>query len=168
MALAATRAPAQPQPTEDAVKAAFIPKFARYVQWPAGARPAGREPYQLCVIGRDPFGMQLERSAASELIDGRAVAVRRIASVNQAAGCHLAYVRGGDAHETARLLQALSGRPILTITDSRAGTARGIIHFTVAAGRVRFFIDQAAAAQRGLTISSRLLALALGVRQSRT
>lgn len=168
LAVAGAAGPAVAQPTEEAVKAAFIPKFARYVQWPAGARPAGREPYQLCVLGRDPFGPQLDRSAANESIDGRGVAVRRLASPNQAAGCHLAYVQGGDAQETARLLQALSGRPILTITDSRAGPARGIVHFTVAAGRVRFFIDQAAAAQRGLTISSRLLALALGVRQSRT
>jgi hypothetical protein len=30
---------------------------------------------------------------------------------------------------------------------------------------VRFFINQAAAAERGLSISSRLLALAVGVRQ---
>jgi YfiR/HmsC-like len=43
-----------------------------------------------------------------------------------------------------------------------------MIHFTVAGGRVRFFIDEAAAAERGLSISSRLLALALGVRQRRS
>jgi hypothetical protein len=30
---------------------------------------------------------------------------------------------------------------------------------------VRFFIDQAAASERGLTISSRLLALAIGVKK---
>ena len=43
-----------------------------------------------------------------------------------------------------------------------------MIHFTISGGRVRFFIDEAAAAQRGLVISSRLLALALGVRQRRS
>ena len=110
----------------------------------------------------------LEQSAAGELIDGRRVAVRRVASADAAGACHLAYVRGGTAEETARLLRALASRPVLTITDSRAGPARGMIHFTVAAGRVRFFIDEAGAAQRGLAISSRLLALALGVRQRRS
>jgi hypothetical protein len=35
----------------------------------------------------------------------------------------------------------------------------------IASGRVKFFIDDAKAAGRGLSISSRLLALAVGVRQ---
>ena len=80
----------------------------------------------------------------------------------------MAFVRGGSSRETGRLLVALGARPVLTITDSRAGSARGMIHFTNAGGRVRFFIDEAAAHDRGLSISSRLLALALGVRQRRS
>ena len=164
--LATQSAPAQP--SEQAVKAAFIPKFARYVQWPAAHHPRPRQPFHLCVVGRDPFGPLLDRAAASEQIEGRAVTVRRLGSADGAAGCHLAFVRGTTPVETARLLLALRSQPVLTITDSRAGPQRGIIHFTVAGGRVRFFIDDAAAAQHRLSISSRLLALALGVRQRRT
>lgn len=160
--------PARAQPTAEAVKAAFLPKFARYVQWPASVHPSGRQPFTLCVIGRDPFGPQLDRAAASEVIDGRAVAVRRMATPDGAAGCHLAYVQGRSDGDTARFLLALRSRPILTITDGAAGPQRGMIHFTVAAGRVRFFIDEAEASARGLSISSRLLALALGVRQRRS
>lgn len=170
MALAAAIAasPARAQPTEDAVQAAFIPKFARYVEWPAALRPAQREPFQLCVIGRDPFGPMLDRAAAGEQIDGRGVAVRRMTDAQAAAGCHLAYVRGANPQETTRLLVALRAHAVLTITDARAGNASGMIHFTLSAGRVRFFVDQQAAAARGLVISSRLLALALAVRQRRT
>lgn len=164
--LAGTPAPAQP--TEAAVKAAFIPKFARYVEWPAGIAPAPRQAFVLCLIGHDPFGPLIDQAAAGETIDGRGFTVRRLPTAAGADGCHLAFVRGATGQGTARLLLALRGRPILTVTDGRAGPQRGIIHFTVAAGRVRFFIDQAEAAERGLTISSRLLALALGVRQRRT
>ena len=135
---------------------------------PAGAAPGPRQAFHLCVIGHDPFGRLIDQAAAGESIEGRGVTVRRLPTADGAAGCHLAFVRGATAQDTARLLLALRGQPILTITDSRTGPQRGIIHFTVAAGRVRFFIDQAAAAERGLTISSRLLALALGVRQRRT
>jgi hypothetical protein len=156
------------QPTEQAVKAAFIPKFARYVEWPSAARPAGREPFQLCVIGRDPFGRLLDQAAASEEIEGRGVVVRRLPTGNGAAACHLAFVSGDSSRETARLLLALRSIPVLTVTDSRDGSARGMIHFTNVGGRVRFFIDEATAADRGLSISSRLLALALGVRQRRS
>jgi hypothetical protein len=161
-------APAVAQPTEDAVKAAFIPKFARYVQWPAQVHPGPREPVQLCVIGEDQFGNLIDRAAASEQVDGRTVAVRRLADAAGSEACHLAFVRGGNAQETRQMLFAMRGQPVLTITDSRAGATRGMIHFTVAGGRVRFFIDQAEAQAHGLSISSRLLALALGVRQRRT
>lgn len=160
--------PARAQPTAAAVKAAFLPKFPRYVEWPAGAHPGPRQPFILCVIGRDPFGGQLDRAAASESIDGRSVIVRRMATPDGAAGCHLAYVRGPSQNDTARFLLALRNRPIVTVTDDAAGPQRGIIHFTVSGGRVRFFIDDAEAAERGLSISSRLLALALGVRQRRS
>jgi hypothetical protein len=168
MLLVLPAAPARAQVSEEAVKAAFIPKFARYVTWPAAAVPAPRLPFVLCIVGRDPFGALLDRAAASEQIEGRAVIVRRHASSQDASGCHVAFVRGPTPQDTARMLLALRNQPVLTITDSRAGAPRGMIHFTVAGGRVRFFIDEAEAASRGLTISSRLLALALGVRQRRS
>jgi hypothetical protein len=168
--LATALVAAPPLGAQDSVtsaEAGFIPKFARYVQWPAGARPGPGRPYQLCVIGRDPFGRLLDRAAARESIGGHRLVVRRRVAAEAAAGCHLAYVQGPDRLETSRLLLALRGRPILTITDGRAGPERGMIHFTVSGGRVRFVIDEADAASRGLAISSRLLALALGVRQRR-
>jgi hypothetical protein len=164
-ALAAGPAPAQP--SEEQVKAAFLPRFARYVTWPGGSVPAASAPFQLCVLGHDPFRSLLDRAAAGELIDGHGVTVRRITSPAQSGGCHVAFVQGRAAPETGRMLLALRNRPILTVTDARAGRQRGMIHFTVVGGRVRFSIDDAAAAERGLTISSRLLALAASVRQRR-
>ena len=168
LALVVGAAPALAQPTEQAVKAAFIPKFARYVEWPAGATPGARDHFHLCVIGRDPFGRLLDQAAAGEQIEGHGVTIRRMPTPDGAAGCHLAFVQGSSAADTTRFLLALRRHSILTITDSRAGPQRGMIHFTVAGGRVRFFIDEAAASERGMSISSRLLALALGVRQRRT
>jgi hypothetical protein len=158
---------ARAQPSENAVKAAFLPRFARYVTWPRPASPPAGAPFQLCVVGRDPFGPLLDQAASSELIDGHNVAIRRINSGERTAGCQLAFVQGASPQETTRLLLAMRNQPILTVTDARAGPQRGMIHFTIVAGRVRFFIDDAEAAGRGLSISSRLLALAAGVRARR-
>jgi hypothetical protein len=150
------------------VKATFLPKFARYVGWPAARQPGAGVPFTLCAIGgRDPFGRMLDAAAAAEQIDGHGVVVRRLADERGAAVCHLAYVQGRQPADTGRLLLALRGLPVLTVTDARAGPQRGMIHFTNLSGRVRFFINDAEAAQRGLTISSRLLALAAGVTQRR-
>jgi len=168
LAPASALAAALAQADEVAVKADFIPKFARYVQWPADVHPASTQPFQLCVIGHDPFGPLLERAAADELVDGHAIVIRRMETPEGAEGCHMAFVEGPAPDETGRFLFEMRARPVLTITDARAGPQRGMIHFTNSAGRVRFFIDEAAAAERGISISSRLLALALGVRQRRS
>ena len=155
------------QSSQDTVKAAYLPRFVRYVTWPAPASPPAGAPFQLCVVGRDRFGPLLDRAASSELIDVHNVTVRRMPSADGVAGCHLAFVDGPTPQDTMRILLALRSQAVLTITDARAGPQRGMIHFTIVAGRVRFFIDDAEAAGRGLSISSRLLALAAGVRPRR-
>jgi hypothetical protein len=161
-------APAFAQASEQAVKAAFIPKFSRYVDFPAAVQPAAGQPYYLCVIGRDPFGAMIDQSAASEVVDGHPVAVRRFANTDApaVAGCHIAFVAGASDRSTAAMIEALRRQPTLTVTDARSGRARGMIHFALVDGRVRFYIDQATATQRGIVISSRLLALAVDVKQS--
>jgi hypothetical protein len=118
----------------------------------------------LCIVGRDPFGSLLEQAARSQGVDGRNIVVRRLSNAVAARGCHLAFVGGTPQQPTGQMLAMLGGQPILTITDARSGTQRGIIHFALVSGRVRFFIDEAAAAQKGMSISSRLLGLAVAVR----
>ncbi len=153
--------PLAAEPTDIAVKAAFLPRFARYVTWPAAAMPRGSDPFVLCIIGADPFGGMIDEAARSQLVDGRKIEVKRMDSAAGVDGCQIAFVSAGRAQSMA----AIGRRPVLTVTDSASGGERGIINFTLVGGHVRFFIDQSDAAQRGLTISSRLLALAVGVRQ---
>jgi hypothetical protein len=156
---------ARAEVADTAVKAAFLPRFAHYVTWPASAIPPGGDPFLLCVVGDDPFGQQLDEAANSQSIDGRRIVVKHLDSAQGAAGCQIAFVAGTNAHPTGQILAALARDPVLTVTDADSSGQRGIIHFVVVGGRVRFFIDQSAAAQRGLTISSRLLALAVGVKK---
>lgn len=151
------------QPTDTDVKAAFLPRFARYVTWPPAASPKAGEPFVLCMIGNQPFGTAVEAAARSQSVDGRRIIVRKLPSGSVASGCQIAFVSGTALQPTQQVLAAIGRKPVLTVTDD--GGPRGIIHFTVVGGRVRFFIDQATARQNGLQISSRLLALAVGVRQ---
>lgn len=157
LALLAWPAPAAAPPSDLAVKAAFLTKFPAYVAWPAGARPRPGRPVQICLVGGDPFGRLLDEAARGQQIDGHPLQVRRLDTAGQATGCHIAYVHGGAS--------GLEGRPVLTVTDARGGAQGGMIHFVIHQGRVRFNIDQTQAARSGVEISSRLLSLALTVRQ---
>jgi hypothetical protein len=155
--------PAAAQPTDIEVKAEFLPRFARYVTWPGAAMPRASEPFVLCILGADPFGGLVDKAARGQTVGGRRIVVKRLSAASGADACHLAFVAGSATRTTAQMLAGIGRKPVLTVTDD--GGQRGIIHFSVAGGRVRFFIDQAAASERGLTISSRLLALAIGVKK---
>ena len=155
---------AHAQPSDTAVKAAFLPRFARYVTWPPSAIPRAGDPFVLCVIGDDRFGRLLDDAARAQSIDGRPLAVRRMHEAINAGSCHVAFVQGSKHHSTGQMLASIGRRPVLTVTDGANGGQRGIIHFALQNGRVRFFIDQGGAQQRGMNISSRLLALAVGVK----
>lgn len=146
--------------SETAVKAAFLARFGAYVGWPPGAGPL-----TLCIVGRDVLGSAMDQAVAGQRIDGRPLQVRRIETITLASGCEIAYLTGSARQSVPAALSGLGSAPVLTVTDSRWSNVRGMIHFQLAASRVRFHIDDRAAAASGLSISSKLLGLALSVRQ---
>ncbi len=154
--------PAAPQTAlEYSVKANYLVRFAAFVDWPAGVFANPQSPVVICVIGRDPFGGVLDRAAAAQTAHGRALSVRRPTTLEGAAVCHIYYVgQGGGA-----IAAALEGRPgQLSVTDAMVAPRRGMIHFVVSDDRVRFHVDQGAVSAARLSLSSRLLNLALSVR----
>lgn len=154
---------AEPRPLDLQVKAAFLPKFAAYVNWPRGAVRAPNDPLELCVIGRDPFGALLDDAAAGQQVDQHPIQIRRFDGTANALDCHIAFLGGSTRQSAAAMQEAMKGQPVLTVTDANVGPTRGIVHFALKDGRVRFYIDDAAAARSNLVISARLLSLAIGV-----
>ena len=101
-------APASAEVSDTAVKAAFIPKFARYVTWPpsASARTAGQ--MVLCIIGDDPFGASLDQAASSQSVDGRPFVVKHLPSAAGSGDCALAFIDGPQTGETLAAARAAS------------------------------------------------------------
>ena len=156
--------PLHAQPTAQEVKAAFLPKFARYVTWPPAAVPPGNAEMSLCVIGKDGFGPLLDRAVQGQTVSQHPLVVRRLASAEAATSCQIVFL-AGDGRARAAALTRMRSLPVLTVTDGADGDTRGMINFVLKDGRVRFFIDEAAAARSSLVIDSRLLGIALGVKQ---
>jgi hypothetical protein len=146
---------------EYAVKANYLVKLAPFVGWPPRSFSGQSRSFDICVVGEDPFGSALDEAARGQSVDGRPVTVRRLRSVEPGSGCHVVYV--GRSRESAEDLRTLHGAPVLTVTDDRSGVNGGVVRFVVSDGRVRFVIDLAAAQAANLTLSSKLLALALSV-----
>ena len=149
---------------EAAVKATYLYKFAPFVEWPDPTTEFPGGAFSLCVVGDPLFGGLLERAVAGQDVSGRPIAVRRYATISGNPGCAMMFVTGSPAQPVGDVLALVRGQPVLTVTDgAHDPAARGIINFVIADNRVRFEIDEAAAAANQLAVSSKLLALAARV-----
>ncbi len=150
---------------ENPVKAAFLTRFGLFVQWPSSAFSSASSPFVLCVVGEDLFGKSLDEVAGGQQIESHPIVVRRMKTISSSSGCHVAYLGGSPTQRPERMAKALRGSHVLTVSDvSTGGSASGIVHFVNRGNQVRFEIDDEAAARNGLTISSKLLGLALNVK----
>jgi hypothetical protein len=150
---------------EFAVKAAYLYKFGEFVEWPASSFESDASPTTLCIVGDDPFGATLDKAVAGQRIGNRPIAVKRLKQAEARSGCQVMYVSSKDVGALATAIATVRGENVLTITDGATGMAPpGIINFVIANNRVRFEIDDGAAAANGLVISSKLLALASSVK----
>jgi hypothetical protein len=141
-------------------KAAFLVKLAPFVDWPS--RPSASDPFVICVIGKDPFGQVLDRAVVGQSAAGRPIVTRRMARADRDAGCQIMYLGGSLAQSSKDALAAVRATPVLTVTAG--GRAPGIIDLTTGTDPLRFRVDNRAAAENGLKISSKLLGLAVSVR----
>ena len=163
LALTAALGPASAQTSlEIAVKATDLYKFAAFVDWPASAFAGPTEPAVLCVTGDDPFGPVLDQVVRGQRVGDRPIEVVRLDRVERGAPCTILFAARSRRQPPAEALDRVRGQPVLTVTDDAGDpNARGMIDFVLRDGRVRFRIDPRAAERSGLSISSKLLSLAV-------
>ncbi|AOS44745.1 hypothetical protein Verru16b_01813 [Lacunisphaera limnophila] len=147
---------------EYSVKAAYLVRFTRYIEWPAGTFADASAPIVIGVLGRNPFGDLLVKSVAGVRSQGREVQVRVVANLEETAGCHVIFIGRGQERDEALWLEALRQRPVVTVTDSPEGLARGAIlslyvEEKAAGSRVVFGASLPAARRAGLQLSAAML-----------
>jgi len=148
---------------EYGVKAAYLYKLANFVEWPPSAFPSSTSAVNLCVAGADPFGASLDVTAGQH-IGARPIIVRHLASVTRESDCQILFVGGSDPQIIGRILDAVRGRGVLTVTDApTTGETPSIIRFVIHDDHVRMVIDGRAASLNGITVSAKLLSVALSV-----
>jgi YfiR/HmsC-like len=143
------------------VKAAFLLNFTRFIDWPPGA-PQGA-PFNLCILGDDPFDGVLDRIMAGESVNGRKLVVRRLG--NEPTGeCQLVFTEA-NPKQVSSMISRL-GPGVLTVGEGDAFLKEGgMIAFVLENRHVRFDINHGAASKAALRISSRLLSVARSVEE---
>lgn len=148
--------------TENRIKAAYIYNIMKFVRWPSAPREAA---LQVCVFGDNVFGEVLGE-LESRQVQGYTIQVRPM-SVSTAAesACQVVYVALKDKAERLHLIESVSGKGVVTISDADGFVeAGGIIGFVRTKGSIRFELNMTKARAEGLVLSSQLAATALKVR----
>lgn len=150
---------------ENRVKAAYLYRFAEYVEWPESAFPRRDAPVTIGVLGSESLAGELAQAVAGRTINDRPVTVKRLKPGEPLAGVNVLFIGKAESARLNQLAQGAQPRSILTVTESEGALAQGsVINFVVADRRVRFEISLESAEKSKLKLSSRLLAVAQQVR----
>lgn len=144
-------APAGGGSAEEAVKAAYVFNFAKLTTWPASE---SNGPIVIGIIGSGGTGEAISRVVDGKTANGRTINVKSIAA-GAAKSCHIVFVCGSGGPPS------VGSDPVLTVGESSGFTGEGgAIGFVSDGGKVKFELSKKAVKKAGLTIDSKLEALA--------
>ncbi len=146
---------------EMGVKGAFLFNFARYIEWPEGTFAAPDSPIVFGILGDSAFFEAFRAGAQNKAAGNRGIEIREVESLPEISDVQILFVGASRKADEGKVLAALDGAPVFTISDSE-GFAEdgGIAHFFMREQSIRFTINQRAARESGLKISSKLLRFA--------
>jgi len=156
----APSAEAQPV-SETQVKAAYLFSFAKFVKWPAETLPATTGPIRLCILNDVSFQVQLDLIVRNKSIDGHPILVILVQNAEQSRSCQELFISSAAKQNPRPIIESLRGTTVLTVGETEGFVEEGgIINFILQDDRVHFQVNQKAANQAGIKMSSQLLSLA--------
>ncbi|WP_377702148.1 YfiR family protein [Pseudoduganella sp. UC29_71] len=154
----------QDQSVERQVKAAYLVKFAGFVEWPEGSFVRPDSPLLIGVMGADELAGQLERIVAGHSANGHPLQVKKLKKGEPPGHVHMLFLGTLDKASLQEVLAATRSQPLLTVSDSEEAHALGsIINFVLADERLRFEVALKPAAAARIRISARMLSAAYRV-----
>jgi len=148
------------EPTENAVKVAYLYNFALFVDWPSDTWTDNDETFNVCILGVNTFGRALD-SLRGKTIKTREVSVVQINTAAEADQCQILFISQSERQQVLHIIEQVNRKPSLTISDmTNFVQSGGMIGLFTDEGRIQFEINKPAAEQAGLTISSHVLRLA--------
>ena len=149
---------------ERQVKAAYLYKFAGFVEWPEGSFARPDSPLVIGVMAADALAEQLEQIVAGHAVNGHPLLVKKLRKGEALVNMHMLFLGALDKAALQEVMAVSRDQPLLTVSDSQEVYAMGcIINFVVADERLRFEVALRPAAGARLRISARMLAAAYKV-----
>ena len=150
------------QYTEYDLKAAYVFNFSKFVSWPESSFKSADSKFKIVVLGSSPITPVLHKALKGRTILGKAISIQSVYEIDDIEEPQIIFVSKDMQSQMKQIVKFCENKPILIIGDVIDGFCQsgGIINFTIKSSKYRFEINNAAAKQANLKISSKLLALA--------
>ncbi|KHD08713.1 hypothetical protein PN36_26515 [Candidatus Thiomargarita nelsonii] len=144
------------------IKAVYLFNFALFLSWPRYVFKHPNQPFRICIIGDDPFGIDLDLVIENEKVERRRVIVQRINSIKKSKYCQILFVSQSERSRMANIFTYLRRHPILTVSDMKnfANLGGMIQFFNTPNNKVRFIIVPETVDEAELIASANLLQIA--------
>ncbi len=148
-------------PREYQVKAAFLYHFATFVDWPSSTFKDTKDHLRICIVGKDPFGENLEATLRAKKIGEHPLEIHRNPRQSTLKLCHVLYVTASRSSQLRTYHQQHGNANVLTVGENDTFMQHGgMIKFFMDDHKVRFAINPDAINKTKLKVSSKLLRLA--------
>ena len=143
------------------VKAAYLYKFAGYVEWPSGVFASENSPIVIGVIGNDELEAILSRMVVGKTAGRRPLVTRRMQAQDPLQGVHMLFVGAMDTRTLQAIGDAVRGKPVLVVSDAgQERTLDSMISFDLIDRHLRFDVALKPVASSGLELRALMLTAA--------
>ena len=143
------------------IKAAYLYNFAIYVEWPPDAFGDADTSFVIGVLADDRVADYLASMSARREVHGRPIEVLRVERGDSLASLHMLFIGRDGADALPRLGAAAREHSVLVVSDWEDALASGsVINLRLIDRRIRFEVSLDAADACGVSVSSRMLAVA--------
>ena len=144
------------QASEYQIKAAFIERFTRFIEWEEDSIP--EKDFHITVLGESPFGNQLENIFESLKTQGRTTNIHYTTDIQKIGNSQIVFVCEDQEPNIEPLCQIASKKSILLISDTPGFAEQGIhLNMYLSKKQVRFKINKQRLLSTGLKINYLLL-----------
>lgn len=146
------------QYNENLIKAAYIERITRFVDWPAKAVTAADESFVIGVYGENGFYNTLTDVFKIKPIKNQKVKVITIKSIEELASCKLCYISDKAGPTLNKFVEAANSVGVLLISESTDFCKEGVhINFYVEDEKLKFEINQTSIDYAGFKVSYLLM-----------
>lgn len=141
------------------IHSAMLFNFMKYIQWPNESEGGD---FVLGIYGEDDVFNTMKSRYDGKPKGAKKYVVKKLTSAQEAEGCSVVYIGKFKSKDFEAVKSAVTGKSVLTITDSNnLGQKGSCINFRVIGDKLRFEINNSSVTDANLKVSSQLSSMAI-------